>query len=74
MLKYNKINARVCLEVLNLSKLNFSESMTVEFKGDEKKLSDDIIIDSVVAFANTSGGKLYRIFSEARPAWPHSGS
>lgn len=42
-----------------MSKLNFSESLTVEFKSDEKKLSDDVIIDSVVAFANTSGGKLY---------------
>ena len=35
------------------------KSLTVEFKSDKKKLSDEIIIDSVVAFANTEGGDLY---------------
>ncbi len=35
------------------------ESLTVEFKSDRKKLSDDILIDAVVAFANTEGGDLY---------------
>ena len=35
------------------------ESLMVEFKSNKKKLSDDIIIDSVVAFANTEGGDLY---------------
>ena len=35
------------------------ESLTVEFKSDKKPLSDEIIIDSVVAFANTEGGDLY---------------
>lgn len=35
------------------------ESLTVEFKSDQKKLSDEAIIDSVVAFANTEGGDLY---------------
>ena len=35
------------------------ESLTIEFKSDKKKLSDEVIIDSVVAFANTEGGDLY---------------
>ena len=35
------------------------ESLTVEFKSDRKKLSDDILIESVVAFSNTDGGALY---------------
>lgn len=35
------------------------ETMTVEFKSDRKKLSDDALIDAVVAFANTEGGDLY---------------
>lgn len=35
------------------------ESLTVEFKSDRKKLSDDALIDAVVAFANTEGGDLY---------------
>lgn len=39
--------------------IGFRESLTVEFKSDQKKLSDEIIIDSVVAFANTEGGSFY---------------
>lgn len=35
------------------------ESLTVEFKSDRKKLSDEILIDSVVAFSNTEGGDIY---------------
>lgn len=35
------------------------ESLTVEFKSDKKCLSDNDIIDVVVAFANTEGGDLY---------------
>lgn len=35
------------------------ESMTVEFKSDIKKLPDSEILDTIVAFANTSGGTLY---------------
>lgn len=35
------------------------ESLTVEFKSDRKRLSDDILIESVVAFSNTDGGALY---------------
>lgn len=35
------------------------ETLTVEFKSDQKPVSDDTIIDSVVAFANTEGGDLY---------------
>ena len=35
------------------------ETLTVEFKSDQKPVSDDTVIDSVVAFANTEGGELY---------------
>lgn len=42
--------------------IGFRENMTVEFKSDLKKLSDDVIIESVVAFANTDGGKFFRLF------------
>ena len=34
-------------------------SLIVEFKSDRKKLSDDVLIDAVVAFANTEGGDIY---------------
>lgn len=36
-----------------------AESLTVEFKSDRKKLSDEVLIDAVVAFANTEGGDIY---------------
>lgn len=39
--------------------IGFSESLTIEFKSDQAKLSDSEIIDAVVAFANTDGGDLY---------------
>lgn len=35
------------------------ETLTIEFKSDRRKLSDDELIDVVVAFSNTSGGDLY---------------
>lgn len=35
------------------------ETLTVEFKSDQKPVSDETVIDSVVAFANTEGGELY---------------
>ena len=35
------------------------ESLTVEFKSDKKELPDSIILDVVVAFANTEGGDFY---------------
>ncbi|MBR1758417.1 MAG: putative DNA binding domain-containing protein [Lachnospiraceae bacterium] len=35
------------------------ESLTIEFKSDQKKLSDSEIFEAVVAFANTEGGELY---------------
>lgn len=35
------------------------ETLEIEFKSDLKKLSDDNLIDAVVAFANTSGGDIY---------------
>lgn len=39
--------------------IGFNEDLTHEFKSDLKKLSDNDIIDAVVAFANTDGGELY---------------
>lgn len=35
------------------------ETLEIEFKSDQKKLSDNDLIDAVVAFANTSGGDIY---------------
>ena len=36
------------------------ESLTVEFKSEQRRLqSDDEIVDNVVALANTQGGTLY---------------
>ncbi|MBR5995125.1 MAG: putative DNA binding domain-containing protein [Eubacteriaceae bacterium] len=35
------------------------ETLTIEFKSDQKKLSDSEIFEAVVAFANTEGGELY---------------
>ena len=39
--------------------IGFKEDLTHEFKSDLKKISDETIIDAVVAFANTDGGTLY---------------
>lgn len=39
--------------------IGFKEDMNNEFKSDIKKLSDDDIIEAVVAFANTDGGTLF---------------
>ena len=39
--------------------IGFRENITIEFKSDLKKLSDDVIIESVVAFANTNGGRFF---------------
>ena len=39
--------------------IGLNESLTIEFKSDRKKLSEDEIIEAVVAFANTEGGHLY---------------
>lgn len=39
--------------------IGFKEDMLNEFKSDRDKLSDDIIVEAVVAFSNTEGGKFY---------------
>ena len=39
--------------------IGFKEDITHEFKSDTKKISDETIIEAVVAFANTEGGTLY---------------
>ena len=36
-----------------------AETLSVEFKSDQKTISDSVIIDEVVALANTDGGELY---------------
>lgn len=35
------------------------ESLYCEFKSDRKRISDDVLLENVVAFANTEGGMLY---------------
>lgn len=42
-----------------MSNIGIRESLLVEFKSDVACLSDNDIIDAVVAFANTDGGDLY---------------
>lgn len=42
-----------------MRKMAFKESLTVEFKSDRKKLPDEILVEAVVAFANTDGGEIY---------------
>ncbi|MGN0473760.1 MAG: RNA-binding domain-containing protein [Acutalibacteraceae bacterium] len=39
--------------------IGFRENITIEFKSDLKKISDEVIVDAVVAFANTDGGCFY---------------
>lgn len=39
--------------------IGFREDLKNEFKSDLKKISDEVIIDSVVAFANTEGGQFF---------------
>lgn len=36
-----------------------AESLTVEFKSDRKRLSDDDLVESLVCLANTEGGELW---------------
>ena len=43
----------------NTLELPKKETLTVEFKSDQKLLSDGEIIDTVVALSNTEGGSLY---------------
>lgn len=42
-----------------MSDLPATESLTVEFKSDEKRLSDHGLVEAVVCLANTDGGTLY---------------
>jgi Predicted transcriptional regulator containing an HTH domain and an uncharacterized domain shared with the mammalian protein Schlafen len=42
-----------------MTNIQLKETLTIEFKSDQKKLSDSDLIDVVVAFANTNGGDLY---------------
>ncbi len=39
--------------------IGFKEDLHNEFKSDRSKLADEIIIEAVVAFSNTDGGKFY---------------
>ena len=35
------------------------ESLTVEFKSDRKRLSDDDLVEALVCLANTEGGEIW---------------
>ena len=39
--------------------IGFNEDLKTEFKSDVNRLSDDIIIETIVALSNTEGGHLY---------------
>ncbi len=42
-----------------MANIGFCEDLVVEFKSDRSYLSDNELIDAIVAFANTNGGDLY---------------
>lgn len=42
-----------------MSNIGFNENLIIEFKSDKNYLSDNDIVDAVVAFANTEGGDIY---------------
>ncbi|MDI9420859.1 MAG: putative DNA binding domain-containing protein [Bacillota bacterium] len=42
-----------------MRRLEKKESITVEFKSDKRKISDHVLIEAVVAMANTDGGEIY---------------
>ena len=44
---------------MNNVNIGFREDINTEFKSDRSRLSDNDLIDAVVAFANTNGGDLY---------------
>lgn len=49
---YNKFDSMLTERKRSVKmNIGFRENMTIEFKSDLKKLSDDVIIESVVAFA-----------------------
>ncbi len=37
------------------------ESLDIEFKSDRDSLKDSVLIDAVVAMANTDGGRIYKV-------------
>ena len=49
----------MCLGVMSMRRLEKKESITVEFKSDKRKISDHVLIEAVVAMANTDGGEIY---------------
>lgn len=55
------MSVRCVLNIIGGVQMNigFREDLRTEFKSDRNKLSDEIIIEAVVAFANTEGGKFY---------------
>ena len=42
-----------------MKEMDPKKSLTVEFKSDRTKISDDVIVEAVVAMANTDGGDIY---------------
>ncbi len=50
-----------------------SESLTVEFKSDRKRLPDDELVQALVCLANTEGGELWLgVEDDARPTGLHA--
>lgn len=44
---------------IEMRTIPYKETLTVEFKSDIKKLSDNVLIDEIVGMTNTDGGHLY---------------
>lgn len=50
-----------------------AESLTVEFKSDRKRLSDDELVEALVCLANTEGGELWLgVEDDGRPTGLHA--
>lgn len=47
-----------------MKEMDLKKSLTVEFKSDRTKISDDVIVEAVVAMANTDGGDIYLGFED----------
>lgn len=60
MFTLTSICVKILLEVLYMPRIvPYEETLTIEFKSDLKKYSDNALFEDVVAFANTEGGDLY---------------
>lgn len=56
-----------------MEELPRKESLTVEFKSDASRLADDVLVEEVVAMANTHGGDIYLgVEDDGTPTGLHS--